>query len=85
MVGFWTVHVNPCRVLKRIAQVHGLAAEQVAHAVTLMRMGLESLVVQHTHLLDVLSIVIAYVEECRPLGLAELERVIQELSSAAKQ
>jgi len=39
-VGFRMVHVNPCRVLKRIAQVDGLTTEQLSHAITIVRMGL---------------------------------------------
>jgi hypothetical protein len=61
-IEFRMVHVNPCRVLKRIAQVDGLTPEQLSHAITIARMGLESLTVQHTPLLDVLSVIIAHVE-----------------------
>ena len=81
-VGFRTVYVNPCRVLKRIAHLDGLTTEQLSHAITIVRMGLESLTIQHTQLLDTLAVVIAHVEESRPLGLSDLERLLEHLPAA---
>lgn len=62
MVGFRTVHVNPSRVLRRIATLIELPAEQLAYAMAIVRTGLENLTIQNTPLLDMLAVALTYVE-----------------------
>ena len=75
------VFVNPYRIMKRIGKLDSLTSEQLAHAITIVRMGLESMIVQHAPLLGVLAVVIAHVEDSRPLGLLELENQLLQLPS----